>query len=124
MKNINDIVAVKVTIVRFMSLSVQRTEYMDFNLDGVTTYFKEKGKRKLFEFEETSIEKAQMKSFFKEIYDFVRGATDEDLLTDDQKCEVDIIYSMAHREILDGNTLRGTELLIDKLQKFVDDHRK
>jgi len=124
MTNINEIKAIKVKIEHFIPLSDQKTEFIEFNLDGVTTSYKERGKRKVLDIMPTFLDRDEMKSFFEEIYDFIRNASEEDLLTDDLNCEVEIIYSPAHREILDGNTLRGTELLIDKLQKFVDDHRK
>ena len=124
MNTINKIIAVKAKIEYYVPLNNQKTEFMEFNEDGVTTSYKERGKRKVHDINPTFISKDEMNAFFDEVYDFVRNATREDLYTEDVICEVEILYSPAHREILDGNTYKGNERLIDILQKFVEDHRK
>lgn len=124
MNNINNILGIKARIDSFMPLSEQRTEFIEFNEDGITTSYKERGKRKILGINHTPLSKYEMRGFFGEIYDFIRNATAEELYTDDVNCEVEIIYSPAHREFLDGHTLRGNEILIEKIESFVTDHRK
>ena len=64
-----------------------------------------------------------MRSFFKELYDFARGAEDCFITIDDCSRRVTFIYGPMHKEIFEGETTNGGRSLTGIIEDFVDKHR-
>ena len=122
MGNINKIRGIKAKIEHYDKNGIF-TEFIEMNEDFIATYRKNKGSRKILGLSQTPITKSEMKSFFNEIYDFVRTASEEDDWFGDTKYEVELIYSGFHSETLRGITKKGNEVLFEKLIDFVNEHR-
>ena len=122
MGNINQIRGIKAKIEHYDN-NGNYTEFIELSEDFIVTYRKNKGSRTYLGLSQTPISKTDMKAFFKEVYDFVRTASEEDDWFGNTKYEVELIYSGFHSETLRGITKKGNEVLFDKLIDFVNEHR-
>lgn len=125
MKNINVIQRVKVIEKHFdvVRLETGNAWCEELTLDGITTYHIDRGSRKRLDVAKIPVDKEEMKSFFAELYEFVRNASDEGITIDDCSHEVQITYSEFHKEIFQGWTGTSNESLIGKIHGFVSLHR-
>ena len=72
----------------------------------------------------TPVSKDEMRRFFTELYEFARTAESSCDLVDDCSHKVTYIYNPYHKEVFEGGIIRGDELLENKIEEFVNRHRK
>lgn len=90
--------------------------------EGILKYYTEYKSRKRQDVTKVSVDKAEIETFFKEIYEFVRTADDSVDIIDDCSHEVVIFYNGNHREHFEGDTYKGEESLLGKIIGFIDSH--
>lgn len=122
---INQILAVKVTeqIFDVDNLRPGRTWVMELTGDGICTYYTEYKSRKKLGVSDTPMSKREMDAFFLELYDFARSAEESYEALDDCSHKVTFIYGPMHKEIFEGETVKGRESLIGMIREFIDLHR-
>ena len=125
-KTINNIIAVKVAeqIFDVERLQPGITWVTELSEEGICTYHTEYKSRKKLGIIKTPVSKQEMRTFFKELYDFARSAEECCLTIDDCSHKVTFFYSPMHKEIFEGETCKGHESLTGKIEGFVNLHRK
>ena len=123
---INEIIGVKVAeqIFDVEKLQPGRTWVTELSEDGIVTYYTEYKSRKKHDIVKTEVPVQEMRSFFKELYDFARGAEDCFITIDDCSRRVTFIYGPMHKEIFEGETTNGGRSLTGIIEDFVDKHSK
>ena len=101
---INEIIGVKVAeqIFDVEKLQPGRSWITELSEDGIVTYYTEYKSRKKHDIVKTEVPVQEMRSFFKELYDFARGAEDCFITIDDCSRRVTFIYGPMHKEIFEG----------------------
>ena len=122
---INEIIGVRVSeqIFNVEKLQPGRSWITELSEDGIVTYYKEYKSRKKHDIVKTEVPVQEMRSFFKELYDFARGAEDCFITIDDCSRRVTFIYGPMHKEIFEGETTNGGRSLTGIIEDFVDKHR-
>ena len=122
---INEIIGVKAAeqIFDVEKLQPGRTWVTELSEDGIVTYYTEYKSRKKHDIVKTEVPVQEMRSFFKELYDFARGAEDCVITIDDCSRRVTFIYGPMHKEIFEGETTNGGRSLTGIIEDFVDKHR-
>ena len=122
---INEIIGVKAAeqIFDVEKLQPGRTWVTELSEDGIVTYYTEYKSRKKHDIVKTEVPVQEMRSFFKELYDFARGAEDCFITIDDCSRRVTFIYGPMHKEIFEGETTNGGRSLTGIIEDFVDKHR-
>ncbi len=122
---INEIIGVKVSeqIFDVEKLQPGRTWVTELSEEGIVTYYTEYKSRKKLDTVKTEVPVQEMRSFFKELYDFARGAEDCFITIDDCSRRVTFIYGPMHKEIFEGETTNGGRSLTGIIEDFVDKHR-
>lgn len=90
--------------------------------DGILKYYSEYKSRKRQDVIKVSVDKTEVETFFKEIYEFVRTADSRGSLIDDCSHEVVIFYNGNHKEFFEGDTYKGEESLLGKINCFIYSH--
>jgi len=124
MKSINNIEKVIMTerLYRFPDWKCMRSDNVELSLEGIKSYRTLSGSKKHVSPYKVEVEGAQMKSFFSELYEFVRNATECGPTEDDCEHKVRFIYSDCHEEIFWGWTGSSKETLTSKIWAFVNLH--
>ena len=122
---INEIIGVKVAeqIFDVEKLQPGRTWVTELSEDGIVTYYTEYKSRKKHDIVKTEVPVQEMRSFFKELYDFARGAEDCFITIDDCSRRVTFIYGPMHKEIFEGETTNGGRSLTGIIEDFAQKHR-
>ncbi|MBR1642023.1 MAG: hypothetical protein IJ683_06860 [Butyrivibrio sp.] len=122
---INEIIGVKVAeqIFDVEKLQPGRTWVTELSEDGIVTYYTEYKSRKKHDIVKTEVPVQEMRSFFKELYDFARGAEDCFITIDDCSRRVTFIYGPMHKEIFEGETTKGGRSLTRMIEDFAQKHR-
>ena len=122
---INEIIGVKVAeqIFDVEKLQPGRTWVTELSEDGIVTYYTEYKSRKKHDIVKTEVPVQEMRSFFKELYDFARGAEDCVITIDDCSRRVTFIYGPMHKEIFEGETTNGGRSLTGMIEDFAQKHR-
>lgn len=122
---INEIIGVRVSeqIFNVEKLQPGRSWITELSEDGIVTYYTEYKSRKKHDIVKTEVPVQEMRSFFKELYDFARGAEDCFVTIDDCSRRVTFIYGPMHKEIFEGETTNGGRSLTGIIEDFVDKHR-
>ena len=122
---INEIICVKVAeqIFDVEKLQPGRTWVTELSEDGIVTYYTEYKSRKKHDIVKTEVPVQEMRSFFKELYDFARGAEDCVITIDDCSRRVTFIYGPMHKEIFEGETTNGGRSLTRMIEDFAQKHR-
>ena len=122
---INEIIGVKVAeqIFDVEKLQPGRTWVTELSEDGIVTYYTEYKSRKKHDIVKTEVPAQEMRSFFKELYDFARGAEDCFITIDDCSRRVTFIYGPMHKEIFEGETTNGGRSLTGIIEDFAQKHR-
>ena len=122
---INEIIGVKVAeqIFDVEKLQPGRTWVTELSEDGIVTYYTEYKSRKKHDIVKTEVPVQEMRSFFKELYDFARGAEDCFITIDDCSRRVTFIYGPMHKEIFEGETTNGGRSLTRMIEDFAQKHR-
>jgi hypothetical protein len=122
---INEIIGVRVSeqIFNVEKLQPGRSWITELSEDGIVTYYTEYKSRKKHDIVKTEVPVQEMRSFFKELYDFARGAEDCFITIDDCSRRVTFIYGPMHKEIFEGETTNGGKSLTGIIEDFVDKHR-
>lgn len=122
---INEIIGVKVSeqIFDVEKLQPGRTWVTELSEDGIVTYYTEYKSRKKIDVVKTEVPVQEMRSFFKELYDFARGAEDCFITIDDCSRRVTFIYGPMHKEIFEGETTNSGRSLTGMIEDFAQKHR-
>ena len=122
---INEIIGVTVAEQMFdvETLRPGRTWVTELSEEGIVTYYTEYKSRKKINVVKTEVPVQDMRSFFKELYDFVRSAEECFITIDDCSRRVTFIYGPMHKEIFEGETTNGGRSLTGIIEDFVDKHR-
>lgn len=122
---INEIIGVRVSeqIFNVEKLQPGRSWITELSEDGIVTYYTEYKSRKKHDIVKTEVPVQEMRSFFKELYDFARGAEDCFITIDDCSRRVTFIYGPMHKEIFEGETTNGGRSLTGMIEDFVQKHR-
>ena len=122
---INEIIGVRVSeqIFNVEKLQPGRSWITELSEDGIVTYYKEYKSRKKHDIVKTEVPVQEMRSFFKELYDFARGAEDCFITIDDCSRRVTFIYGPMHKEIFEGETTNGGRSLTGMIEDFAQKHR-
>ena len=122
---INEIIGVKVAeqIFDVEKLQPGRTWVTELSEDGIVTYYTEYKSRKKHDIVKTEVPVQEMRGFFKELYDFARGAEDCFITIDDCSRRVTFIYGPMHKEIFEGETTNGGRSLTGIIEDFAQKHR-
>ena len=122
---INEIIGVRVSeqIFNVEKLQPGRSWITELSEDGIVTYYTEYKSRKKHDIVKTEVPVQEMRSFFKELYDFARGAEDCFITIDDCSRRVTFIYGPMHKEIFEGETTNGGRSLTGMIEDFAQKHR-
>lgn len=122
---INEIIGVRVSeqIFNVEKLQPGRSWITELSEDGIVTYYTEYKSRKKHDIVKTEVPVQEMRSFFKELYDFARGAEDCFITIDDCSRRVTFIYGPMHKEIFEGETTNGGRSLTGIIEDFAQKHR-
>ena len=122
---INEIIGVRVSeqIFNVEKLQPGRSWITELSEDGIVTYYTEYKSRKKHDIVKTEVPVQEMRSFFKELYDFARGAEDCFITIDDCSRRVTFIYGPMHKEIFEGETTNGGRSLTRMIEDFAQKHR-
>ena len=122
---INEIIGVRVSeqIFNVEKLQPGRSWITELSEDGIVTYYTEYKSRKKHDIVKTEVPAQEMRSFFKELYDFARGAEDCFITIDDCSRRVTFIYGPMHKEIFEGETTNGGRSLTGMIEDFAQKHR-
>ena len=122
---INEIIGVRVSeqIFNVEKLQPGRSWITELSEDGIVTYYTEYKSRKKHDIVKTEVPVQEMRSFFKELYDFARGAEDCFVTIDDCSRRVTFIYGPMHKEIFEGETTNGGRSLTRMIEDFAQKHR-
>ena len=122
---INEIIGVRVSeqIFNVEKLQPGRSWITELSEDGIVTYYTEYKSRKKHDIVKTEVPAQEMRSFFKELYDFARGAEDCVITIDDCSRRVTFIYGPMHKEIFEGETTKGGRSLTGMIEDFAQKHR-
>ena len=122
---INEIIGVRVSeqIFNVEKLQPGRSWITELSEDGIVTYYTEYKSRKKHDIVKTEVPAQEMRSFFKELYDFARGAEDCFITIDDCSRRVTFIYGPMHKEIFEGETTNGGRSLTRMIEDFAQKHR-
>ena len=122
---INEIIGVRVSeqIFNVEKLQPGRSWITELSEDGIVTYYTEYKSRKKHDIVKTEVPAQEMRSFFKELYDFARGAEDCFITIDDCSRRVTFIYGPMHKEIFEGETTNGGRSLTGIIEDFAQKHR-
>ena len=122
---INEIIGVRVSeqIFNVEKLQPGRSWITELSEDGIVTYYTEYKSRKKHDIVKTEVPVQEMRSFFKELYDFARGAEDCVITIDDCSRRVTFIYGPMHKEIFEGETTNGGRSLTRMIEDFAQKHR-
>ena len=122
---INEIIGVRVSeqIFNVEKLQPGRSWITELSEDGIVTYYTEYKSRKKHDIVKTEVPAQEMRSFFKELYDFARGAEDCVITIDDCSRRVTFIYGPMHKEIFEGETTNGGRSLTGMIEDFAQKHR-
>ncbi len=124
-KSINDITSVKMTERHYDIDKMQPgvTSVIELTEDRISTYYTEYKKRKKLNLEEKKVDKKEMSAFFIELYEFARSAEMCCETIDDCSHEIVFNYGPFHREIFQGETVKGKETLNGKIYAFLNLHK-
>ena len=122
---INEIIGVRVSeqIFNVEKLQPGRSWITELSEEGIVTYYTEYKSRKKHDIVKTEVPAQEMRSFFKELYDFARGAEDCFIRIDDCSRRVTFIYGPMHKEIFEGETTNGGRSLTRMIEDFAQKHR-
>lgn len=122
---INEIIGVRVSeqIFNVEKLQPGRSWITELSEDGIVTYYTEYKSRKKHDIVKTEVPVQEMRSFFKELYDFARGAEDCFVTIDDCSRRVTFIYGPMHKEIFEGEVTKGDRSLTGIIEDFAQKHR-
>lgn len=122
---INEIIGVRVSeqIFNVEKLQPGRSWITELSEDRIVTYYTEYKSRKKIDVVKTEVPVQEMRSFFKELYDFARGAEDCFITIDDCSRRVTFIYGPMHKEIFEGETTNGGRSLTGIIEDFAQKHR-
>lgn len=122
---INEIIGVKVSeqIFDVEKLQPGRTWVTELSEEGIVTYYTEYKSRKKINVVKTEVPVQDMRSFFKELYDFARSAEECFITIDDCSRRVTFIYGPMHKEIFEGETTKGGRSLTGMIEDFAQKHR-
>ena len=122
---INEIIGVRVSeqIFNVEKLQPGRSWITELSEDGIVTYYTEYKNRKKHDIVKTEVPVQEMRSFFKELYDFARSAEECFITIDDCSRRVTFIYGPMHKEIFEGETTKGGKSLTGMIEDFAQKHR-
>ena len=122
---INEIIGVRVSeqIFNVEKLQPGRSWITELSEDGIVTYYTEYKSRKKHDIVKTEVPVQEMRSFFKELYDFARGAENCFVTIDDCSRRVTFIYGPMHKEIFEGEVTKGGRSLTGMIEDFAQKHR-
>ena len=123
-KTMNEIIQVKY-VEEFFSpeiMDVLDTWCVEFNQDGIVSYHKKYKSRKREDVIKVAVPCKEMKSFFSELYKFVRTADCNKDIIDDCSHTTTIIYSYGHKEIIEGCPFRGDEQMLSLILGLLAKH--
>ena len=123
-KTMNEIIQIKY-VEKFFSpeiMDIVDTWSVELNQDGIVSYHKKYKSRKREEVIKVAIPCKEMKSFFSELYKFVRTADYNTDIIDDCSHTTTIIYSYGHKEIIEGCPFRGDEQMLSLILGLLAKH--
>ncbi|MBR5636713.1 MAG: hypothetical protein IKW81_07300 [Pseudobutyrivibrio sp.] len=124
MKSINEIQKVILTEkgYSFPDFKCMRSENIELTLDGIKYHKTLHGSKKWLNNCKCQVDKEEMKSFFSELYEFVRNAAECGPTDDDCEHMVLFTYNDYHEELFWGWTGDSKESLSGKIWSFVNLH--
>ena len=123
-KTMNEIIQIKY-VEKFFSpeiMDILDTWYVEFKQDGIVSYHKKYKSRKREDTIKVAVSSEEMKSFFSELYKFVRTADYNTEIVDDCSHTTTIFYSYGHREIIEGCPFRGEEQMLSLIWGLLAKH--
>ena len=123
-KTMNEIYQIKLDEAFFSTevMDITETWHAELNETSIRTYKTMKGSRKRRDKAEVKVPYQDMKSFFNEMYEFVRTADGCAELVDDCIHKVTIMYYGGHREIIEGCAFKDDEQMIPLIYSFISEH--
>ena len=103
-------------------MDIVETWHAVLNEDSIMTYKTKKGSRKRYDKFEVKVPYKEMKSFFKELYEFVRTADGCVELVDDCSRKLTIVYYGDHKETIEGCAIKDDKMMLSLIYSLREDH--